>query len=175
MTARTYTRDMTTEPGSILMLAAEAADVSTDNGPTLTVAADTYRTAYAVRFPDPRGAMRWHRVYVYSPGNAGSAYVMHGGQRAWLDTDAEGALETVRDAADRAERRAAGILAEGDRVRDRRTGATGTHRGTVYVPAGTPGGGGRRLPLIMWDGTPDAMPWTWAPEALELAPEAVTA
>ena len=41
-------------------------------------------TRYMVQY-----AGRWHRVYVAQYGNAGTAYIVHGGEDLVLDTDTE--------------------------------------------------------------------------------------
>lgn len=70
-----------------------------DPGPSLYLNAGTVRTRYAVRFADPAGRVRWHRIYATAYANASSLYVRHGRELAWLSTEAEHALEAARDAA----------------------------------------------------------------------------
>lgn len=61
-------------------------------------------TRYMLAYADGRGGYRWHRVYVAQYGNAGSAYIIVRGRMTLLTPDVEHALETTRDAADRARR-----------------------------------------------------------------------
>jgi hypothetical protein len=53
------------------------------------------------------------------------------------------------------------------RIVDRTTGKRGliTGYGTTLSPV--PGVGGRQVPIILWDGTGNAVPWAWSTEALE--------
>lgn len=70
-----------------------ATDTRTDDAPRRVTA-----TGYGRKIPTRhmiRYAGRWRRVYVMTFSNIGSAYVIVGGQEAFLDTDTEHRLNTL--------------------------------------------------------------------------------
>ena len=61
------------------------------SGQTLTGYGPKIPIGYMVRYGN-----RWHRVYMANYGNAGSAYIVSGGQDLYLDIDTSYRLEALK-------------------------------------------------------------------------------
>lgn len=85
-----------TDPADVLEV---AVDTRAPGSPYATGYGRKIPTGYRIRYRTER-ARRWLRVYVMQYGNAGSPYVVAGGQLLHLDTDTEHRLMTEAEGAD---------------------------------------------------------------------------